>query len=375
VRTLVSFANNGRQALAEAFAKSEWGTVEQALASLTVFASPFTVKQMKNRPVFRIIRGRSAQRGDINREKHVMIDTDGNHGPITAFCWATRFVYKPGLDLNFNHIYAEADNVELFTNLANICVTPNFLAKITDKHGTRLIRYRAWELFGCLLDREIPPKPAGYDRLDWARPLDPLSDVEGRMRYIMATKPKDSATRSVRELGWVFSSFEPDPTIDRYERNQIDRLSDAVASNPNANRTNTDNVFIGKIMEKHEAIRWVNQHCKSDLLRNKDTHFANINTGPDVWWVDIPIKKVTNPHAEIILNLLLYNYRSRNIHHLRVPTSYFRENLTMRNLWERADKKVIHLELSTNSPSLFQDVKHRSGCRFAQFKCCDITVV
>jgi hypothetical protein len=215
MRTLASFENDGHLALTEALAHSEWATVEQALASLTVFASPITVRELNRRPVFRIIRDLSAQRGAIDYEKRVMVDTDGNHGPIAAFCWATGFVFKKDSHLHFNHIYAESKNVELFTNLINICVTPSFLTKITDRHGASLLRYRAWELFGSPPDGEIPPKPADYDRLEWAPPLDPLSDVEDRMRHIMSTKPKDNTTRSVRELGWIFSSFEPDQSIDR----------------------------------------------------------------------------------------------------------------------------------------------------------------
>jgi len=211
--------NDGHLALTEALANSEWGTVEQALASLTVFASPKTIEEMNKRPIFRIIRDASVSRGKIDYEKRVMVDIDGNHGPIAAFCWATGFVYRKDTHLHFNHIYAESKNVELFTNLVNICVTPSFLTKITDRHGgASLLRYRSWELFGSLPNVEIPPKPTDYDRLEWAPPLDPVSNVEDRMRHIMSSKPRDNTTQSVRELGWNFSSFEPDPTIDRPKR-------------------------------------------------------------------------------------------------------------------------------------------------------------
>jgi len=216
MRTLANLGNNGHRALMEALANSEWKTVEQALASLTDCASPSTVEEMKRRPVFRIIRG--SQRGEIDFQNQVMFDIDGNHGPIFAFCWATGFDGGKNY-LQFNHIYGgrtERKNVELFTNLANICVTPTFLGKVTDKYCAPLLKSRAWDLFRLRSpDGAIPPKPDGYDQLEWAPPLDALSDVEGRMRDIMSTKPKDSATRSVRELGWVFSSFQPDPTIER----------------------------------------------------------------------------------------------------------------------------------------------------------------
>jgi hypothetical protein len=125
MRTLALLGNDGHRALVEALANSEWRTVEQALASLTVFASPITIEQMNNRPIFRIIRGSIQQRGHTDSEKRVMFDTDGNHGPIFAFCCATGFDGNKNY-LQFNHVYggkAESKNVEFFTNLANICVS------------------------------------------------------------------------------------------------------------------------------------------------------------------------------------------------------------------------------------------------------------
>ena len=211
MRTLASLNNDGHRALVEAVANSERRTIEQALASLTVFASPHTVREMKNQPVFRMVRERAGQRGQIDVERRVMFDD--NRGPTVAFCWSTGFPEK-NPHLQFNHVYAQCDDVEFYTALANICVTPAFLAKMTDGHCTKLLQFRAWELFGFLPNGGDAPKmPDGYDRLDWALPLDPLSDVEQKIRKTMSTKPKDRVTQSVRELGWVFSSFKPEPLI------------------------------------------------------------------------------------------------------------------------------------------------------------------
>src|SRR5215216_952525 len=79
--------------------------------------------------------------------------------------------------------------------------------------------------------------------------------------------------------------------------------------------------------EKREAIRRKNQIYKVAELNNRNTHFSNINASKDVWWFDIPLKKV-NPGADRMLHLLLYDHRSREIHHLRVPTTYIRDNLS-----------------------------------------------
>ena len=167
MRTLALLGNSGHQALTEALANSEWKTVEQAIASLTVFASPITLAEMNYRPVFKIIRG-STRRGEIDSEQRVMFDIDGNHGPIFAFCWATGFDGDKNY-LQFNHILRRPhrkQNVNSFTNLANICVTPTFLAKYTDKLCSTLLQFRAWDLFRWSPQGTIPPKPDGYDRLE-----------------------------------------------------------------------------------------------------------------------------------------------------------------------------------------------------------------
>ena len=51
-------------------------------------------------------------------------------------------------------------------------------------------------------------------------------------------------------------------------------------------------------MPKQEAIDRVNQRYRPGKLNNDNTHFANINHGDDVWWLDIPLKKVRVPAAE-----------------------------------------------------------------------------
>jgi hypothetical protein len=118
-------------------------------------------------------------------------------------------------------------------------------------------------------------------------------------------------------------------------------------------------------MEKREAIRRANQLYKATVLNNHNTHFSNINAAKDVWWFDIPLEKVSSS-TEMILHLLLYDDRSNELHHLRVPTSYFRENRLQ--LVIREKKKTISLELSAARSRLFQDVRPTAGgVRFGQF--------
>jgi hypothetical protein len=124
-------------------------------------------------------------------------------------------------------------------------------------------------------------------------------------------------------------------------------------------------------MPKQEAIDRVNQRYRPGKLNNDNTHFANINHGDDVWWLDIPLKKVRVPAAEDSLHLLLYDFRTRKLHHLRVPTLFLRDNSNNTKLFVRVRKDTIHLHLWANRADhkFFQDVKvHKGGLHFAQFE-------
>lgn len=95
------------------------------------------------------------------------------------------------------------------------------------------------------------------------------------------------------------------------------------------------------------------------------THFANINVAKDVWWLDIPLAKVIGDDLRD-LDLLLFDDRSDELHHLRVPTAHFKAN--MDRLGVRDKKQFVRLELKTDEPMSFQNVVPvDSGVQFAQF--------
>ena len=99
--------------------------------------------------------------------------------------------------------------------------------------------------------------------------------------------------------------------------------------------------------------------------------WSSVNHGDDVWWLDIPLKKVRVPAAEDSLHILLYDFRTRKIHHLLVPTLFLRENSNNMKLFVRKAKDTIHLHLSANRADhkFFQDVKvHKGGLHFARFE-------
>lgn len=192
--------------------KAGYQSIFHAVAEMTVFPHPATVSQTKNKNVFRIIRD-SHKRGTYNEEETAMYDD--NNGPSRVFEWAI----EGGLDwkdVQFNHIYSGSQNVELYTSLANICVTPAFLAKLTDTDPevVELLKYRAYDLYGFLPQGLQPPKkPAYYDLLKWHAFPDLVHNLEDLYRRRMRSAPKNRATIAARKIGWIFSGFRPDPSI------------------------------------------------------------------------------------------------------------------------------------------------------------------
>ncbi len=121
-------------------------------------------------------------------------------------------------------------------------------------------------------------------------------------------------------------------------------------------------------IDKKAAIARRNQQLGSAVLGVNNTHFATINLNKKIWWFDIPISRLKIGQYEFV-HLLLHNHITDELHHLRVPTLYFRtheEGLVTRNKGER--KATLSLELSADKDSLFQDVRPTgAGVRFAEF--------
>jgi hypothetical protein len=118
-------------------------------------------------------------------------------------------------------------------------------------------------------------------------------------------------------------------------------------------------------MKKKEAIDCVNRVCGLDLPP-RATHFANINSGRPVWWIDIPLAKLSRGGPEQ-LHILLYDDRSCELHHLIVETAFLRANKN--RFIGRDDRECISLELATSASNLFQDVRPMGdGVRFGEFK-------
>lgn len=95
------------------------------------------------------------------------------------------------------------------------------------------------------------------------------------------------------------------------------------------------------------------------------TRFANINSAKDVWWVDIPLSVLADSEAESV-DLALFDGRTSELHHLRIPVGFLNENLTA--LHVRDDVAKVSLELAVDSPDRFRNVVPvDSGVSFAPF--------
>ncbi len=80
-------------------------------------------------------------------------------------------------------MWGDPRNLDTYTALWNLCVTPAFLAKTTDgsNHPEVLaaLRYRVVDLYDTRSGGlERPSKPDGYDDLEWASSPEPVADLE-----------------------------------------------------------------------------------------------------------------------------------------------------------------------------------------------------
>lgn len=204
VASLQVFQLDGLKALTALIAKSPYKTLENAVAALTVFSHPKTVEQTGCKPFVRTVRSlaRRAQIGEINGQQ---VGFDDNKSPTDAFLWCNGL--KRPKDIQFNHVYPLSSDPESYTCLANICMGPAFLAKLSDTHAgvRRMLEYRAFELYGWHpKSLETPMEPDGYRELAWAEPLPAVSNLSEKLAAIIAKRPKDRTVAFTQTLGWLF---------------------------------------------------------------------------------------------------------------------------------------------------------------------------
>lgn len=211
---------DGFEALKLVLHRAEYRTVLEAVAGHTVFLDPETVKQTKGEALFPIVRKKKDDPRPLGatdtQPGRGQVILDDNTSPTLAFRWAARQERPP--DVQFNHIYKRPYDPDCYTALWNICVTPAFLAKLTDVHDDVIaaLRRRSFDLYGYLpADKPEPEPPDGYDSLEkkWRKPPPPVSDLEAVLRRRLQREPKSRPAKACREIGWYFSGWEPDDTL------------------------------------------------------------------------------------------------------------------------------------------------------------------
>ncbi|RYC70063.1 hypothetical protein [Spirosoma sordidisoli] len=205
MKTLQDFDFSGFSAL-ESILEKTYGGVAQALASLTLFAHPETVAQTGNRALFPIIRATAvSQRGTVLVDKKLVLCD--NTSCQDAFLWTHSLKYRQFKDVQFNHVYS-INEPDYYTSLANICVTPVFLAKLTDTHEEfkAILRYRVYACYGFVpTGFALPEKPTVYDQLEWAPFMPVVNNLADVIRKRLIKKKKARAAIAVQNFGWIFS--------------------------------------------------------------------------------------------------------------------------------------------------------------------------
>ncbi len=207
---------NGVDALTRVLERAGYPSVVAGVAEHTVFLDPRTVEQTGGQPLFPVIRD-MIRRGDFEilpNGQRVLLDD--NTTPNRAFLWAAG--RSKGRDLQYNHVWSGAKNPALYTALWNLCATPAFLAKTTDGQNHPEVRsalqYRAYELYGVHpAELPAPQRPASYDSLTWAPMPGHVPNLEVVVRARMAAAPKSRPALAAREIGWLFSGWEPDMSL------------------------------------------------------------------------------------------------------------------------------------------------------------------
>ena len=207
---------NGSAALEDVLlGRVRFRTALEAVARYTVFLHPKTVERTHGEALFPVARD-AARRGKIELLGGRSIMWDDNTSPTRAFLWAAQ--RKRGPDVQFNHIYKGTNDPDLYTALWNICVTPAFLAKLTDvkRHESvrSALKRRSFDLYGHLPSGEPEPDPPeGYDSLEWCEHPPPVADLRSVLRERLERSHRSRQAEACRKIGWYFSCWKPDHTL------------------------------------------------------------------------------------------------------------------------------------------------------------------
>jgi hypothetical protein len=201
---------DGRKCLNDLLLKARYDCAVHAVADHAIFLHPDTVRQTGGHEVFRVIRYTEGvkERGECCEKDGVLVMKDDNRTPTNAFLWAAN--RGPGHDVRYCHIWPKSRDYRCYTALWNLCVLPEFLAKLsdTDEEVKAALRYHAFDLYHRFPSGEAEPvMPSSYGTLRWVLPPPPVESLERVLRERLQSNRKSRAAQSVRECGWLFSGF------------------------------------------------------------------------------------------------------------------------------------------------------------------------
>jgi len=217
---------DGVAALEDVLGRAGYRTALEAVAEYTVFLHPETVAQTRGEALFPVTRTKRSgpDRGDIvQRPRGGTVMLDDNTSPALAFFWAAQ--QRRGPDTQVNHLFKTAIDSDLYTAdpdiytaLWNICVTPAFLAKLTDTqrhaHVLAALQRRSFDLYGYVPAGQSPPAPPdGYHNLMWRDCPPPAPNLERVLRSRLDRAPRSRPAKACREIGWCFSNWQPDDAL------------------------------------------------------------------------------------------------------------------------------------------------------------------
>ena len=128
--------------------RAGYASIAAAVAEHTIFLDPRTIEQCRGQALFFAIRG-APRRTFVTSGGGQRFMLDDNTIPTSVFLWAA--ARAKGKDVQFNHIWTDAKNPDLYSALWNVCATPAFLARTTDGKNhpevSAALQYRAYELY------------------------------------------------------------------------------------------------------------------------------------------------------------------------------------------------------------------------------------
>ena len=158
----------------------------QLVASTSWLPDPEVVRAFDRKAVFPSIRANKEhkRRTPILQGEKTIGVYDDNCTPMWAIMWSHGY---PGIgryvpDYALAHVYGCPQNIDAFTNLANLLLVPKFFASLTDGDGPLLpyLKYHSLHVYDWhpkSPEKIEIPKPEGYDSVQWryleAKPGDP----------------------------------------------------------------------------------------------------------------------------------------------------------------------------------------------------------